>query len=449
MEGQAPAPSATSAPSTTVPPVAPGPATAGDATCPAVPERVAPAPNRPRYDLRVDVDPAANAVAGRVGVRFTPDMATDRLVFRLWPNGPRTARAGARLDVAGVTVGGRPVPTTRDDPTTLVVRPPEALVANRPVDATVEWRLTLPGPVHDRVSRSGDAIRLGSFFPILAWQPGLGWATDPPTSGFAEASTASTADFSATVNVPPGFDVLATGVPDGPGRWKAPAVPDFALSVGRFRLASATVRVPQPVTVTVGVHAGLADAPSVYLSQVTRALEDLSRRYGPYPWPSFSLAVTPELNGGIEYPMHVLQGPGTDGGTTAHEVGHMWFYALVGSNQGRDPWLDEGLASWAEARATGTLGDFVAKSLPPEGRGRAAEPMTFWEGRQGAYYRSVYVQPVKALAALGPPERVDCVLRLYVARNAYRVARPSDLVEAAGQVFPGAAATLARFGIRP
>ena len=441
------APPSTSAPSTTAPPVVPAPATAGDATCPAVPERVGPAPDRPRYDLRVDVSPAANTVTGRVAVRFTPDLATDRLVFRLWPNGPRPARAGARLDVGEVTVGGRPVAAARESPTTLVVRPPEAFVANRPVDATAEWRLTLPGPVSDRVSRSGDAIRLGSFFPILAWEPGVGWATEPPTSGFSEASIAPTADFTAAVNVPPGFDVLATGVPDGPGRWKASAVPDFALSVGRFSVASATVDVPRPVRVTVGVQAGLADAPSDYLSQVTRALEDLSRRYGPYPWPSFSLAVTPELSGGIEYPMHVFQGPGTNGRTTAHEVAHMWFYALVGNNQGRDPWLDEGLATWAEARTTGTLGDFLEKTVPTEGRGRAGEPMAFWEGRQSAYYRSVYVQPAKALAALGPPERVDCALRLYLARTAYHVARPADLLEAVNAVFPRGAATLARFGI--
>jgi hypothetical protein len=73
--------------------------------------------------------------------------------------------------------------------------------------------------------------------------------------------------------------------------------------------------------------------------------------------------------------------------------------------------------------------------------------MAFWEGRQSAYYRSVYVQPVKALAALGPPERVDCALRLYLARTAYHVARPADLLEAVNAVFPGGSATLARFGI--
>ena len=62
---------------------------------------------------------------------------------------------------------------------------------------------------------------------------------------------------------------------------------------------------------------------------------------------TFTLAITPQLGGGIEYPGHVMQGQNTLG-VTSHEVGHQWFYGLVGNDQGRDPWLDEGLATWAE-----------------------------------------------------------------------------------------------------
>jgi hypothetical protein len=58
----------------------------------------------------------------------------------------------------------------------------------------------------------------------------------------------------------------------------------------------------------------------------------------------------------------------------------------------------------------------------------------------------VYVQGAQALAALGNPDAVDCALRIYVARTAYRVARPDDLVRALETVFPNARATLARFG---
>ncbi|MBA2625143.1 MAG: hypothetical protein H0U89_06025, partial [Acidimicrobiia bacterium] len=177
------------------------------------------------------------------------------------------------------------------------------------------------------------------------------------------------------------------------------------------------------------------------------ALQDLSARFGDYPWPSFTLALTPELPGGIEYPGHVMQGPGTIGRTTAHEVGHQWFYALVGNDQGRDPVLDEGLATWAEARVDGTLGTLADTAVPAEAAGRAGLPMSFWETRRDAYYRGVYVQGAQALAALGDPEQVDCALRAYVAAKAFGIATTVDLVGALAARIPGAGATLARFGV--
>jgi aminopeptidase N len=160
------------------------------------------------------------------------------------------------------------------------------------------------------------------------------------------------------------------------------------------------------------------------------------------------MAVTPGLTGGIEYPMHVMQGPGYIGRTTSHEIGHMWFYGLVHNDQGRDPWLDEGGATYAESRFEHTEGSMRSKSIPSGGAGHVGEPMTYWESRHSIYYRSVYVQGAQALMANGALDKVDCALRIYVARNAYRVARPADLIAAMQAVFPDAPTTMARFGAR-
>ena len=415
---------------------------ASPGVCPPTPARAAPRDDRPRYHLQVNVNPAANSVTGTANVRFNPDMPTDRMVFRLWANAPRIANAGGRISVTAVRVGGSPVSGQQPDATTFVV--PHAVAPGDNLAVSLDFSIALPKPVDDRISKTNDAIRLGSFFPILAWEPGVGWATDPATSAFAESSTAANADITADITVPPGFDVLATGV-NVNGQWKADNVPDFALSVGHFRTAAATTK--QGTQVTVGVDSQLSDDAGAYLSRAVRALDDFSTRYGPYPWPSYSLAITPNLRGGIEYPMHVMQGPGTVGRTTPHEVAHMWFYGLVSNNQGRNPWLDEGLASWAEFRHENTLARALRSVIPAAGRSQAGQPMTFWESRQSAYYRSVYVQPAHALNALGSADLVDCALRLYAARTAHRVATPKDLIDALSVVFPDAAATLARFGI--
>ncbi len=419
-------------------------------SCPAVPARAMPDPARPTYTITLDIRPDQGLVEGRQRVVFIPDLDTDRLVFRLWPNGPRSAPAGARLEVDQVTVDGRPATTSPDDPTTLSVLTGAGLRARRPVDVNMTWRLEVAGPANDRVSRDGDALRLGSFFPILPWEPGVGWATDPPAGGFAEASTAPTADFDMTVNLPVGFNVLASGTPDParPGRYTASAMRDVALSVGRFETVSAVAMAPQAVQVTVGVHRGLTDSAAAFLERSVAALEDFGRRFGPYPWPTFTMAVTPGLGGGIEYPGHVMQGPGTIG-VAVHEVAHQWFYGLVGNDQGRDPWLDEGLATYADARFVAGLERLKARPVPEVARNMTGQPMTFWADKRPAYQDGVYTQGAQALASLGDPALVDCALRIYVAVNAYRIARQADLVRAAGAVFPDAAARLTAFGVRP
>jgi hypothetical protein len=428
--------------------VAPAPAQPATVACPAIPARAEPAADRPTYQLDLQLDLDANVLRGREVVRFTPDIATDRLVFRLWANGPRGAAAGAHLAVDAVYLGGTaPVPTEQPDATTLVVPLGSPLAAGERIDVTVPFTLTLPAPTPDRISRRGDTVRFGTFPPLLAWEPGVGWATEPPTALYAESSTAPVADWSVSIQVPDGLTVLAAG-DERDGRWYAAAMREFAFVVGRFRIVEGQAGAPQPVHVTVAVADGMSDDPSAYLDTTVRSLTDFGTRFGPYPWSQLTMVVTPDLPGGIEYPGFIHMGPGTNDRTVPHEVGHQWFYGLVGDDQGRDPWLDEGLATWAEARFLGNLPSFVARSVPASGRGHAGAPMTYWDGaRSSAYYRSVYVQGAQALAALGEPDRVDCALRLHVARNAHRIATVRDFVDAIAPVFPDAPSVLGRFGI--
>jgi hypothetical protein len=409
--------------------------------CP-VPRRARPDPSRPRYRLRLDLRPAERLVTGAQTVSFTPDVPTDRLVFRLWVNGPSFAAAGGSIEAGDVTVDGVVTPTERPDPTTLVVPLGRTVRRGSTVVASLPWTLHLPDNLNNRVSRAGDSIRMGTFFPILGWEPGVGWATEPPTTVSAETSTAPTADFALEITAPPGTQVYATGRQTSPTTWSADAVRDVNVVAGRFRTAQGHAG---SVPVTVAVAEPLPDDPQRFLTPAVGALNDFANRFGPYPWPSYTIVVTPAMRGGIEYPMVVSAGSGSFGRSTPHEVGHMWFYGLVGNDQARDPWIDEGLATWAEARFLGTLPNFVAQAQPDDARGRMGAPMTYWEGRS-SYYRGVYVQGAQALAALGDPDRVDCALRIFVARNAHRIATTDDLLDALEEVFPDARATLARFG---
>jgi hypothetical protein len=404
--------------------------------------RVKPRRDRTTYEVDATLDLAANQVRGSLSAAFTPDMATDHIVMRLWSNAPTPASKGGHIDLTNAMVDDKPVALSLRDATTAIAAT-GPLPARRATNFKVAFTVTLPRDLDDRLSRLGNTVRLGSWLPLLPWEPGVGWALDPPTTSNAEASTSIHSDFIVRLVTPPGLTVLATGSEVG-GAWKAEAVPDWAASIGDFTVAR-TLAGTLPVAV--GVDNRLGESATTYLKAVVPALKELARRYGAYPWSAYTLAVTPNLKGGIEYPGHVMQGPRTNTRTLPHEIAHQWFYALVGSNQGRDPWVDEGLASWAETQVDGTYRSFLSKSVPAYGASHLGEPMPYWDRDHGAYYRSVYVQTVHALGALGvSTAAVDCALARFVATHAYRVAVPSDVIDALRTVAPNAQDVFTRFG---
>jgi peptidase M1-like protein len=413
--------------------------------CPAPPPTAEPAPERPRYVLDVRVAPSLRTVSGAVTVEFRPNQPTDRLVFRLWANGPAERRSGSRIETGNVTSDGRGLRTQRPDPTTLVVRLGRTLETGSKVTVRVPWRLHIPFTRFDRNGSFDGGVRLGSFFPILAWDARRGWVTDPPAGILAESSTSPAADFDIRVRAPRGLRAVVPGARVGPERWHVRAVRDVPLAVGRFRVATTVAHAPNPVTVRVAVTSGSAAEP---LALAKRALEQLARRYGPYRWGTYTIVVAPDLGDvGIEYPTLVFIGRSADTRLLLdHETAHQWFYSLVGNDQASDPWLDETLATWAQTRI-GSPEPVAGRRIPAAARRHVGFPMTYWSRQDGWYFYGVYGEGAKALKSLGKPAAVDCALRAYVARRAYDIAQPGDLLDELNRLIPGAERRLAFWGI--
>jgi hypothetical protein len=82
------------------------------------------------------------------------------------------------------------------------------------------------------------------------------------------------------------------------------------------------------------------------------AIDDFSRRYAPYPYTDFNLVPIITSAGGVEFPgMTAISEKVYNQGNylevvVAHEVGHQWFYNLVGNETQQQPWLDESLAQF-------------------------------------------------------------------------------------------------------
>lgn len=79
------------------------------------------------------------------------------------------------------------------------------------------------------------------------------------------------------------------------------------------------------------------------------AIEHLSDMLWPYPWPHMT-AAEGVIGGGMEYPMMTLIGGDRTApslfSVTYHEIAHMWYPMMVGSNETAYTWMDEGLTSF-------------------------------------------------------------------------------------------------------
>lgn len=77
-----------------------------------------------------------------------------------------------------------------------------------------------------------------------------------------------------------------------------------------------------------------------------------------YPWPHMtSVEGMDIIGGGMEFPMFTLMGGYNGRGAedlyavTAHELGHMWIPMIVGANEKRHAWIDEGATTFLENQA--------------------------------------------------------------------------------------------------
>ncbi|UOQ72171.1 M1 family metallopeptidase [Hymenobacter cellulosilyticus] len=135
-------------------------------------------------------------------------------------------------------------------------------------------------------------------------------------------------------------------------RYVQDRVHDFAwFADKRFNVLKSGVTLPSGRQVTSWVLFTNADAPKWIkgLQDVNDALTYYSQWVGEYPY-SAATAVDGALSAGsgMEYPMVTVTLPSA----IVHEVGHNWFYGILGSNERDHAWMDEGVNSYVDARVS-------------------------------------------------------------------------------------------------
>jgi Peptidase family M1 domain len=180
------------------------------------------------------------------------------------------------------------------------------------------------------------------------------------------------------------------------------------------------------------------------------AVEEFSRRWAPYPYPA-AINSAGEVSG-MEYPGLLFDG--IDLHTkdlfwlTAHEIGHTWFPMMVGFDERRDAWMDEGFNSFidvyeSDAFENGVYGPKRDQEYAPGGgnpvddilpllNDPAAPPILTNAdefprkyGHQVSYFKSALGLILLREQILGT-ERFDWAFRRFIREWSYKHPSPSD-----------------------
>jgi len=369
---------------------------------------------RADYTITATLDTGRAELSGSVQIRYTnnsPDtlryvwIQADQNLYNPGSKGsalfPADSRWGVRgfrggYNFAEVRVNGSPVQPRINDTMMRLDLPTPLAPAGGKATISIGYSFKIPEHGSDRMGRDSALFEMAQWFPRMAvYDDVRGWNTDPYL-GQGEFYL-EYGDYDYSLTVPAGYIVAGTGVLQNPEQvltveqhrrlTQASRSSDVIQIITQAEAAAAKTRL-KPGTRTwrfraQSVHdVAWAGAPDFrwdatswngilahayyefpkagkaweHAAEQTRwAIRFYSEAFFPYPYPQATSVAGPV--GGMEYPMFVMVHYGNDDptsifGTISHEHGHQWFPMIIGSNERRYAWMDEGLDTYMNAFAT-------------------------------------------------------------------------------------------------
>lgn len=383
--------------------------------------------------------------------------------------------------------------TPRDEGTVAKVDLAEPLAPGATATFDIAWHFRIPEHGADRMGYDGSLYEIAQWYPRMAvYDDVQGWNTDPYL-GQGEFYL-EYGDFNLSITVPAGYIVAATGELTNAAQVLKPAqLQRLALArksdttipiITAADLTAGATKAGTSGTATWKFHAtDVRDAvwaaspeyqwdatswkghlamafyrPSARgtwsdaADQARMSIQEYSERWFPYPWPHITAVEGPIS--GMEYPMIAME---TRGETVqdlynvvTHEIGHMWFPMIVGSNERRHMWQDEGfntfINTFSEARRYPADGDQMQRAAQERGiieqvmRAGVDQPVDIAPDRIAPNFLAIaaYFKPSVGLQLLRQevlgPETFDDAFRTYTSRWAFRHPTPRDFYRTMSEV---------------
>ena len=402
------------------------------------------------YEITAYLDDSSHTVTGSMNIEFMNPTSRelDTIAFHLYPNAfkhsgtvycsedeyaKRSVEKGnvSKIEVNYMTINEKAVePGEYKITGTLLYIPlKKPLKPGASIFINLEFETLIPKMIgHFGYDSDGDYL-VAHCLPILCgYQKGR----------MIDAEYHSTSEFfsnfshyAVTLELPRDFKVASSGVltkeseNDSTAIWQAFAdtVIDFAFVCGAG--FSEYDSVFDDVSIKYLVKKRHEDYFPAIDSTVKTSLRFCDDYLYPYPYKNFSFVDAGFSDAGLELPGMVIAsiyGRGKESSTIylketiAHEVAHQWFYATIATNESKEPWLDEGFATFMEveiARKFGFEGhslffpDYVIPETVPMrffshlNKGKYSISVRSWDyPDQQSYYTTVYGKSYMVLQAL-------------------------------------------------
>ncbi|MCD7034824.1 M1 family metallopeptidase [Metabacillus sp. GX 13764] len=330
-------------------------------------------PADPSYKMDVKYDAKTHKLTGKLNVSFKNNVKQNlsELYFNLWGRAADFKEKGGGMDVSNIRVNGKKA--AFDVKETALHITNLSLPKNKKATVTMDFTVSFPEQ-QDRFGWYGDTVSMGNWFPILSVYDEEGWNVDPYFNA-GESFYSLTGNFDVNVTTNRKQVIAATGTEQGKPKmdgelathhYIAENVRDFAMEMNpTYKILSSKVN-------GVKVHVYYDDKYAKYAASLLESGKDsiklFSKKFGKYPWPELDVVTMEGWFGGMEYPQLVMISLNENRkqewvkSVNAHEIGHQWFYGIIGDNEYDEPWLDESFASFAAALYDNSLDEL---NVPP------------------------------------------------------------------------------------